>query len=175
MMKKILVIGPGGAGKTTFANQLGEILGIEVVHLDSLYWKAGWVEPPKLEWAATLAEVLGRSAWIMDGNYSGSLGLRLEASDAVVFLDLPRLIWMWRVLKRAARYRNATRPDMANGCPERLNIEFLVWIWNYRKRTRPKILKLLQEHKSNREIIRLRSSEQIEQFLARARDAKHDF
>ena len=64
---------------------------------------------------------------------------------------------------------------MADSCPERLNIEFLVWIWNYRKRTRPKILKLLQEHKSDREIIRLRSSEQIEQFLARARDAKHDF
>src|SRR5437016_5668383 len=155
MMKKILVIGPGGAGKTTFANQLGEILGIGVIHLDSLYWKAGWVEPPKLEWAATLAEVLARNAWIMDGNYSGSLWLRLDASDAVVFLDLPRLVCIWRVLKRAARYRNTTRPDMAEGCPERLSIDFLVWIWNYPKRTRPKIVNLLQERIGTREIIRL--------------------
>ena len=54
-MQKILVIGPGGAGKTTFAKELGEILGIMVVHLDSLYWKLGWIEPPKREWAAVLA------------------------------------------------------------------------------------------------------------------------
>jgi len=168
-MQKILVIGPGGAGKTTFARQLGEILGMAVVHLDSLYWKPGWVEPPKREWAATLEEVLRRATWIMDGNYSGTLKARLEACDAVVFLDLPRLVCTWRILKRAARYRNTTRPDMADGCPERLNLKFLVWIWNYRRRTRPKILKLLEERRGEREIIWLRSSGQVKQFLAHAR------
>lgn len=171
-MQKILVIGPGGAGKTVFASQLSEILGIDVVHLDSLYWKTGWVEPPKLEWVATLKDRLGRDAWIMDGNYSGTLEVRLDACDAVVFLDLPRLVCMWRVLKRAARYRKRTRPDMADGCPERLSIKFLVWIWNYRKRTRPKILKLLEERRGVRKIIWLRSSGEVKQFLARARDAK---
>src|SRR2546421_4393392 len=128
MMKKILVIGPGGAGKSTFAKQLGEILGIEVVHLDSLYWQAGWVEPPKREWAAKLAEVLGRPAWIMDGNYSGSLEQRLEACDAVVFLDLPRLLCVWRVLKRAERHHNTIRPEMAQGCRGRLSIGFLACV-----------------------------------------------
>src|SRR5947207_224561 len=169
MMNKILVIGPGGAGKSTFAKQLGEILGIEVVHLDSLYWQAGWIEPPKREWAAKLSEVLGRYAWIIDGNYSGSLQQRLKACDAVVFLDLPRVLCVWRVLKRVARYHNTIRPDMAQGCRERLSFEFLVWIWNYRRKTRPKILKLLQEHEGDREIIRLQSSAQVEQFLSRAR------
>jgi adenylate kinase family enzyme len=170
-MQKVLVIGPGGAGKSTFANRLGEILGITVVHLDSLYWQPGWVEPPKSEWLATVAEVLGRDAWIMDGNYSGTLEVRLKACDAVVFLDLPRRLCLWRVVRRAAKYRNQTRPDMAKGCPERLSLAFLVWIWNYRRRTRPKILRLFAELKEEREIIWLRSSEEVEQFLAEARSA----
>jgi len=59
-MKRILIIGAGGAGKTTFARQLGEILGLAVVHLDALYWKPGWVEPPKDEWARTVEGVLER-------------------------------------------------------------------------------------------------------------------
>ena len=164
-MQKILVIGSGGAGKTTFASQLGERLGIAVVHLDALYWKPGWMKPAPWEWTAILGEVLSRDKWIMDGNYSGTLERRLEECDAVVFLDLPRLVCTWRILKRAARYRDTTRPDMANGCPERLSLEFLVWIWSYRRRTRPKILKLLEERKGKREIIRLRSPWEVEQFL----------
>jgi adenylate kinase family enzyme len=107
-MKRIFVIGPGGAGKSTFATQLGEILGIEVIHLDSLYWKPGWVEPPKSEWAATLEALLERDTWIVDGNYSGTLERRLAVCDAVVFLDLPRRTCIWRVLRRAARYDNST-------------------------------------------------------------------
>ncbi|HEV7397434.1 MAG TPA: DNA topology modulation protein [Pyrinomonadaceae bacterium] len=165
-MQKILVIGPGGAGKSTFAKQLGETLNIKVVHLDSLYWKAGWVEPPKKEWAATLQQELERDRWIIDGNYSGTLEMRMEACDAVVFLDLPRPVCTWRVIKRAIRYRNRTRPDMADGCPEKLSLEFLRWIWNYRRRTRPKILKLLTEQGQGRVIIRLQSSRQVEQYLA---------
>ena len=89
----------------------------------------------------------------------------------MAFLDLPRLTCLWRVLKRVVRYRNTTRPDMADGCPERLSLEFLLWIWNYHRRSRPKILKLLRERQLDIEVIWLRSSWQVERFLAHAKGA----
>ncbi|MGH9842177.1 MAG: hypothetical protein ACREEM_25785 [Blastocatellia bacterium] len=111
-MRKVLVIGSGGAGKSTFAKCLGERLHIEVIHLDMLYWNPGWIETPKAEWLRAVEELVKRDAWIMDGNYSGTLDLRLKACDTVIFLDLPRLTCLWRVLKRVVQYRGRRRPDM---------------------------------------------------------------
>jgi adenylate kinase family enzyme len=165
-MRRILVIGSGGAGKSTLARRLGERLGIEVVHLDALYWRPGWVEPPKEFWRERVAELLRRDAWILDGNYGGTLEQRLAACDAVVFLDLPRTLCLWRVLGRALRHRGRSRPDMAPGCPERLTLDFLRWVWGYRTRTRPKVLRLLAAHAEGRQIVRLRSRAEVEDFLA---------
>jgi adenylate kinase family enzyme len=75
-MRKVLVIGPGGVGKSTLATRLGELLNIEVLHLDKFYWQPGWVELPKPVWLKTVEELLRRDAWIMDGNYSGTLDIR---------------------------------------------------------------------------------------------------
>ena len=163
--RKILVIGSGGAGKSTFARRLSEILGIDVVHLDALYWKPGWVEPSKEEWAETVRGVLKRDAWIMDGNYSGTLAERIDACDAVIFLDVPRTTCLWRVIQRSAMYRNATRPDMAEGCVERLSFEFFAWIWNYPKRSRPKVVKLLDSERAKEKAVRLRTSSEVDRFL----------
>ena len=167
-MEKILVIGSGGAGKSTFARQLGKYLRIDVVHLDALYWKPDWVESSKEEWATTIDNVVRRDAWIMDGNYSGTLAPRIDASDTVIFLDLPRVVCTWRVLKRSLQYRNATRPDMAHGCNERLNLDFLRWIWSYPSRSRPKVLALLKDHGANKQIVHLRTRTQVRKFLANA-------
>jgi adenylate kinase family enzyme len=166
--KRILVIGAGGAGKSTFARRLGRALGIEVIHLDAFYWKPGWVEPSKEEWAQTIDGILKRDAWIMDGNYSGSLAPRLDACDAAIFLDLPRTTCLWRVLQRWAKYRNTTRPDMAAGCREQLSLEFLAWIWNYPKRSRPKVVRLLEDERNAGKAIRLQTAEQIDRFLESA-------
>src|SRR5215470_7625258 len=103
-MQKILVIGSGGAGKSTLAKRLGARLNLEVIHLDKVYWKPGWVEPPKAEWQNRVQELLNREAWIMDGNFSDTLVMRMAACDTVIFLDLARLICLWRVLKRVALY-----------------------------------------------------------------------
>ena len=165
-MRKILIIGPGGAGKSTLANRLGELLGIEVVHLDRLYWRAGWVETPKDEWRNTVEELTKRDSWIMDGNYSGTLAQRFAACDAVVFLDLPRALCLWRMLKRVVTYREAARPDMAEGCRERFSLDFARWIWNYPSRSRPKVLALLDSDRTGKRIFRLRSPAEVESFLA---------
>ncbi len=164
-MRRVLVIGSGGAGKSTFARRLGARLGLPVIHLDRVYWRAGWVEPPKDEWRRIIEEMCAGDAWVMDGNYSGTLDVRLAACDAVVFLDLPRTVCAWRVVRRALRYRGMSRPDMAEGCREKLNAEFLLWVWNYPRRSRPKILKRLAEFSGTKEIHRLRSSAEAEKFL----------
>jgi adenylate kinase family enzyme len=165
-MRKVLVIGSGGAGKSTFAKRLGQLLDIEVVHLDSLYWKSGWVETPKAVWAERVAELVRRDAWIMDGNYSGTLDIRFKACDTLIFLDMPRFVCYWRVLKRLVVYRGRTRPDMAAGCNEKIDWEFILWLWNYPKKQRPKALELMREHAASKRMIRLRSPAEAEQFLA---------
>jgi adenylate kinase family enzyme len=160
-----LVIGSGGAGKSTFARRLGARLGLPVIHLDANYWKPGWVEMPKDEWRSKVERLVKGNAWVMDGNYSGTLDVRLAACDTVVFLDLPRAVCVWRVLKRALKYRNGSRPDMAEGCREKFNLEFLLWIWNYPKRTRPKIVELLERHSVDKKIVRLHSDADVDRFF----------
>jgi adenylate kinase family enzyme len=167
-MRKILVIGSGGAGKTTFAKRLSSIVNIEVIHLDTLYWNPGWVETPTTEWRKTVEALVERESWIMDGNYSGTLDIRIEACDTVIFLDLATQICLWRVIKRAIQYRNRNRPDMADGCQERFDLKFIHWVWNYKKRTRPKIVKLIEENSGGKRVIWLQSNAEVERFLAAA-------
>ena len=88
-MRKVLVIGSGGAGKSTFASKLSKRTGLPLIHLDSLYWRPGWIETSTAEWDQTIEHLLGRDTWIMDGNYGRTLERRLAACDTVIFLDLP--------------------------------------------------------------------------------------
>jgi adenylate kinase family enzyme len=166
-MRKILVIGSGGAGKSTFSRRLGKILDLEVIHLDVLYWHRGWVETPKPEWRRTVEELVKRDSWIIDGNYSGTFDIRFEACDTVIFLDVPRLICLWRLLKRKALYRSVGRPDMAQGCDEKLSLEFIRWVWAYPTRVRPKVMRLLRESSASKNIFHLRKRADIEGFLRR--------
>lgn len=166
-MRRILVIGSSGAGKSTLSRRLGALLGLEVLHLDSFYWSAGWVEMEKGPWRERVAELARREAWVMDGNYSGTLEERLAACDTVVFLDMPRRLCVWRVLWRGLRYRGQSRPDMAPGCPERPDLNFLLFVWRYPTRSRPKVLRLLSEYEAGRQIFHLRTPAEVEEFLAR--------
>jgi adenylate kinase family enzyme len=165
-MRRILVIGSGGAGKSTLARRLGRRLGLEVLHLDVFFWRPGWVETPKDEWRRTIEGLCARESWVMDGNFSGTLDVRLAACDTVVFLDLPRAVCLWRVLKRLVRYRNRRRPDMAEGCGEKLDLKFLHWVWTFPARSRGKVLARLDEAAAGKRVVRLRSDAEIERFLA---------
>lgn len=168
-MKKVLVIGSPGSGKSTLARRLGEKTGLKVIHLDRLYWKPNWVEVGnKDEWKAVLQNVLAGDAWIMDGNYSNTLEMRLEKCDAVIFIDMPPSLCVYRILKRFALYRKGTRPDMADGCEEKLDwefIKFIKWTWDYPSRSKPKVEALLKRCENEKTIIRLKSKKEIENFL----------
>lgn len=167
-MRKLLLIGPGGAGKSTLATQLGERLGLPVIHLDALYWRPGWTEPSRDEWRATLATLLAQDAWVMDGNFGGTLDQRLAAADTAILLDLPPLLCAWRVLRRRWRYRGRHRPDMTPGCPEKLDLGFLAWILTYRTRKRPTVLAKLHawaDDAAQRRVVVLRSDREIAAFV----------
>lgn len=166
-MRRILIVGPGGAGKSTLAGRLAERLGLPLIHLDALYWRPGWVEPPKDAWRQTLATLLQGEAWVMDGNYGGTLDQRLAACDTVLLLDLPPWRCVWRVLRRRLRHRGATRPGMAPECPERLDAAFLYWIATWRLHRRPAMRRQLHEAAARGVDVRvLQSPRAVEAFLA---------
>jgi adenylate kinase family enzyme len=164
-MRRVLVIGSGGAGKTRFARRLGEITGLPVVHLDSLYWSPGWVEPDKDAWKRQVQRLIGRERWILDGNYGGTLDLRLAACDTVIFLDLPRVVCLWRVVRRSMAHGGRARADLPDGCPERLSAEFLWWVWSYPGRRRSKILARLRSLRPDQRAVVLTSTASVERYL----------
>ena len=163
-MKRILVLGSSGSGKSTFARQLGEKLGIDVIHLDSHYWQPDWVDTPDDEWVQKLQSLVEGESWVMDGNYPSTLPQRLKYADTVIFLDMKRTLCLWRCVRRFLTYRGENRPELATGCNEKIDRDFLRWIWRYPKDVKPRILEML-EKRPDFEVIVLSGSAQVEAFL----------
>lgn len=170
-MQRILVIGSGGAGKTTVAREIARRLDLPLIHLDAHYWRPGWIETPKEEWRRVVEGLIAQPRWVMDGNYGGTMDLRIAASDTVVFLDLPRLVCLWRVLKRTTRFWGTTRPEITAGNPERMTWDFVKWIWTYPKRRRPALLAKLNMLDDKRVIV-LSSQREVDQFLRASEEAQ---
>lgn len=160
-MQRVLVIGPAGAGKTTLSTAIADAIGLPLIHLDSLYWDAGWVPTPQEEWEAQVSEIVRQPRWIMDGNYGGTLDIRIAAADTIIFLDLPRGVCIWRLLKRLVYYRGRSRVSVAEGCPEQLSLSFLWWVWTYRRRRRPAILERLAGLEGKKQIVVRRSAKDV--------------
>lgn len=144
-MQRVVIIGCGGAGKSTLARKLGEKTGLPVVHLDKLFWKPGWVESTNEEIDEMIRQEMEREQWIMDGNYNRTISRRLERCDTVIYLDFSRFTCLMSVFKRILTTYGAVRPDMGEGCPERFDLEFLQWAWNFNKTKRERYYKLLSE------------------------------
>ncbi len=127
---KIAVLGFSGCGKSTLAQKLGEKYQLPVLHLDSVQFAANWVErelEDKLRDVAAFMD--SHDSWVMDGNYSNLLQeRRLEEADRIIMLELNRFVCLWRILKRWLTYKGSSRPDMAAGCEEKVDWEFLRWV-----------------------------------------------
>ena len=163
-MKKIIVIGCSGSGKSTLARQLGEITKIPVIHLDRLWWKPGWETVSRDEFDVLHRSAMAEAAWIMDGNFSRTLPERIENCDTVIYLDFNRITCIAGVLRRVFTGMGKVRPDMGEGCPERFDWSFLVWVWNFNKKNRSKTYQLLDKA-DNAEIHILKNRKQINKFL----------
>ena len=162
---RVLVIGSPGAGKSTLARQLGELLRLPVIHLDAHFWQPGWVHVPFDEWEEMVERLTEGETWIMDGNYGTSLYLRIPAADTIIHLDFPRYICIWRVLKRLVLHYGRTRPDLAPGCPERIDLEFMKWVWGFQCKIRPYNLRMLDLFAHGKHVITLRHPREIREFL----------
>ncbi|GAA0133992.1 DNA topology modulation protein [Paenibacillus sp. YSY-4.3] len=165
-MRKVLVLGCAGSGKSTFSTRLGHLTGLSVIHLDSYYWKAGWIAATEEEWDQTIDELLNHDSYIMDGNYSRTLNKRLMDADVVFYFDFPRLLCIYRAIKRRIINHGRTREDMAAGCKEKIDLEFLRWIWNFRTRNRGKILEALDQVKEQTQVIIFRTTKEVKEYLA---------
>ncbi|MEO1260641.1 MAG: AAA family ATPase [Bacteroidota bacterium] len=144
-MKKIMVIGCGGSGKSTLSKKLHAITGLELIHLDQIFWKPGWVELPKEEWIKKNKQILAEKPyWILDGNYSSTMDMRINKADTIIFMDTPTVVRLFRVIKRVVQNFGRSRPDMPANCPERISFQFLHYILFYNLTRRPVILKKLE-------------------------------
>ena len=166
-MRRVLVIGIPGAGKTTFSRALAARTQLPLIHLDKEYWRPGWVMTPRSEWRPVVAQLAARDAWIMDGNYDSSLDLRLPRADTVVWFDYPRHICLYRALRRAAAGYGRTRPDLGEGCPERIDLEFLRYIWAFNGEERGRVQSALARHGGHVEAVVIRRDGDAADFLAR--------
>ena len=156
--KRIVIIGCGGSGKSTLAKQLGKITGIPVIHLDQLFWRQGWTHVSREEFDTLLQNELVKETWIIDGDYDRTIEERLNYCDMVIYLDVPRFVCLYSVIKRMILNLGRTRSDMGAGCPEKIDWEFVEWIWNFNKTHRKKYLELLTNVKDKEIIILHRRS-----------------
>ncbi len=164
-MKRILIIGCGGAGKSTLAVQLGQKLSLPVVHLDKEFWRPGWVMFAKDEWRSKVSKIIQDESWILDGNFDSSLDLRIPAADTVIYLDFSRGLCLLRLIHRRLKYWNTNRPDMADGCNEQLDWQFLKWIWRFPKETAPHIKLSLEKYGTDKKIIILKKPSEVSKFV----------
>lgn len=167
-VRRVLVVGSGGAGKSTLARELGRQAGLPVVHLDRYFWRPGWVATPVEEWRALVAGLVAKPAWVMDGNYGGTLDLRIAAADLIVFLDLPRRITIFRAVRRWTRWHGRSRPDMGPECPEKIDMSFLRWLWSYPRDSRSRLLRAVDAHGAAARLVRLCSPREVRLWLGAA-------
>lgn len=166
-MKRVLVIGSCGAGKSSFSQRLHKITALPVIHLDRYYWKPGWVEPPKEEWKRIVADLIDRDEWIIDGNYGGTMEMRINRADTVFWLDMSRHLCVSRIVKRTLLYKEGSRPDMADGCDERFKWDFMRYVWNFRRDKNPIIEKRLAEFQGPITVRKLESAKSVREIFNR--------
>ncbi|MFI2711981.1 topology modulation protein [Micromonospora sp. NPDC018662] len=166
-MDRIAIIGCGGSGKSTVARQLASILDAPLTHLDATYYDEHWNPLPQDEFAAQQEKLVAGERWIIEGNYAGTLPIRLAAADTVIFLDLPAVTCLWGIAQRRWRYRGGQHQD---GVYDRITWNFVRYVLGYRRTMRPRVQNLIQEHGPHVRLITLTSRRQAAQLVKRVRD-----
>jgi len=167
-MKRILILGPSGTGKTTLSRQLGEVLHLPVLHLDTVYWLKDWEHLDKEPFHQRMVDYFRKhDQWVIDGNYTNNrhFDLRLKLSDTIILLDYGTSASLQGIHKRANMYKHQVRSDMAEGCVEGVDQVFLQYVAFYYK-TRIKALRaMIQKYKNQKTILVFKSRDELHQWF----------
>jgi adenylate kinase family enzyme len=149
-MKRVIILGRGGAGKSTLAVRLGEITGLPVIELDKVFWKPGLVATPRDQWVQTQKRLLQKERWIMDGDFGSydAVEVRLRAADTIIFLDFSLLLCAWRAIRRS-----------------RERADFWRWLVAYRWQSRPILMEAIANHAPNADLKVFRDPGALKRFV----------
>ncbi|MBQ8603303.1 MAG: DNA topology modulation protein [Oscillospiraceae bacterium] len=164
---KIAIVGYSGSGKSTTAQKLGEKFNIPVLYLDSVHWMENWTERPHEESKTMVADFMAKNdSWVIDGNYKTLLQAeRFEQADMILFFSFNRFTCLYRVVKRWLKYRGTSRPDIAQGCNEKIDFEFVRWVlWDGRTPRKRRGYENMCKKYSNKVVI-LKNQRQLDDFL----------
>ena len=159
-MKKVIVIGCPGSGKSTFSKALHKITDIPLFHLDMIFWNADKTTVEKTVFLDRLLKIVQKDEWIIDGNYASTMELRMQACDTIIFLDYPLDVCLNGIKERKGKPRS----DLPWIEPDEDDVEFIEFIKNYNSQSRPKVMELLDSY-SHKDIIMFSTRTQAEEFL----------
>ena len=162
-MKRILIIGSNGAGKSTFSYRLAEHTNLPLIHIDKLYWRNNWEVTPRQEFEELVCTQAKKPEWIIEGNNIGSLEQRLKYADTVFWFEFSPFLCVWNVLKRQQRYRGKVRPDLPDQCVSKLNFRFLRDVWRFNKKNHARIAQKLEA--SQAQVIHFSNYNQVKKYL----------
>jgi adenylate kinase family enzyme len=150
-MRRVVILGPGAAGKSTLAVRLGEITGLPVIELDQLFWRPGLVATPRDHWVKIQQALVEKKGWIMDGDLGpyDAVEVRLRAADTIIFLDFSFVRCAWRALRRSHE-----------------RADFWLWLWRYRRQSSPVLIRAVRTHAANATLHVLHNPQAVERFLA---------
>ena len=142
---KISIFGFPGSGKTTLAIKLGKSSGLPVFHLDNLIWDKRWVLRPRQDFLEDHQKLIEQDKWIIEGTSRITLDIRYPISDLVIFLNPPRLVCLFLVFKRFL-FTRSQMPDKPEGCKEKISLDFLKYLWRFKRPALIHIQKLKEKY-----------------------------
>ncbi|WP_436883294.1 AAA family ATPase [Mammaliicoccus sciuri] len=164
-MKKIVILGSSGSGKSYLSKKLSKELNIEVYHLDNLMRKFDWSPFSHNEKYHIQKLILENDTWIIEGNYTNILDERLDEADTIIFLNINKLKCIYNVIKRTITYRNKDRLDKPAKAIDKISLHLLKWTWNFDKNEKTIIIKKIQNYSKTKRIIILNNFKTTNNFF----------
>lgn len=164
--RRIMIVGCSGGGKSTLSRKLVRRFGLEYISMDrEIFWLPGWQLRPRAEQRERIADFVAGERWLMDGSNPSSFDLRLPRTDIVIWVRMPRWLCLWGATSRIVKGYGKARPEMAQGCPERLDREFLRYIWNFERRHAPLFEQNFDLYGPDVPVWQLKSRKQLRRLL----------
>lgn len=168
-MKKIIVIGSPGAGKSVFSKKLSDITKIPLYHIDMMYHKTDRTHISREELKEKFRKIFCEESWIIDGNYQKTIEMRLKECETVFLLDFPTEVCIEGAMSRVGKKR-----DDLPWTEEKLNETFKETIMNFKNEKLPQIFEMLEQYKDDKEIIIFKSREEADEFIEKIRHVRKE-